>query len=300
MIRAGSERATTLIWPSPRLWIVRALVFLVLLALAAGCTGKDNAAGAVPDAIQQLAGPSEEELARTPGILQGIVHTPGLSPIAGAHVAEARLGTNVTTDAAGYFQMSGLVTGEHLLIVSAPDHVTRSLLVNTQNGTTLEVNVSLTAAPRLDPYVETRELQGFLTCAALVNGEAHDCASADPNHRDVFEFELGNDGRLVVLELQWDATSTPAGSTMSLAVETVGYGAQDVDLGNATGSGYARVVVPETIMAKYYPEGGLMRARVALAPSEAPVSFTAQTQFVVYVSTFYHEPGPAEFTVITA
>lgn len=274
---------------------------LLALALAAGCTGEGGDAqegGALTEAVSQLTGPSDEELARTPGVLQGIVHSSALEPIAGASVAEARLGFNATTDAAGYFQLPGLVSGEHLLTVTAAGFATRSVTVNARNGTTLDVNISLEPAPPLEPYVETRELAGFLACAALVQGERPDCAAADPNHRDSFEFELSDDGKLAVIELVWDASSTPAGSEMNLLAETVGYGAQDVELGNATGAGYARVVVPQLVMEKYYPEGGLMRALVSLATGDAPVALSAQTEFTVYVSVFYHEAGSDAFSVV--
>lgn len=276
---------------------MRAMALLLALAFVAGCTGKESEAP-LADAVSALTGPSEEELARMPGVLHGIVHTPELAPIGGASVTEARVGLNATTDAAGYFELSGLVTGEHLLHVAAPGYVTRSVLIQARNGTTLEVNVSLELAPPSTPYVETRELQGFLGCAALVAGEARDCASADPNHRDIFEFELSSEGKTVVLELVWDAASTPAAPDWTLFAETVGYGAQDLDLGNATGSGYARIVVPQQVMEKYYPEGGLMRTIVSLAEGEAPASLALQTEFVVYVTVFYHEAGDEAFTIV--
>ncbi|HET6403941.1 MAG TPA: carboxypeptidase regulatory-like domain-containing protein [Candidatus Thermoplasmatota archaeon] len=276
---------------------MRAFPLLVALALVAGCTGAEEERP-LASAVSQLAGPSEEELARTPGVLQGIVHTPALVPIFGARVTEERLGLAATSDAAGFFRLEGLVTGAHLLTVAAEGHLTRSITVNTRNGTTLEVNVSLQPAPPSEGYVETRELQGFLGCAALVAGRSHDCASADANHRDIFEFELADDAKLAVLELSWDASATPAAPRMTLFAETVGYGAQDLDLGNATGSGYARIVVPQAVMEKYYPEGGLMRATVSLAEGDAPAALAVQAKFVVYVSVFYHQPGDEAFSII--
>lgn len=278
---------------------MRPIPLLVALALLAGCTGTGGEEeGALSEAVSQLTGPSEEELARTPGVLQGIVHTPGLTPIFAARVTEVRLGLNATTDVAGFFRMPGLVTGEHLLTITAEGHTTRSITVNARNGTTMEVNVSLEPAPPSEPYVETRELQGFLACATLVAGEARDCASADPNHRDIFEFELSDEGKLVVLELVWDVASTPTATHMTLTVETVGYGAQDLDLGNATGSGYARIVVPQEVMEKYYSEGGLMRASVSLAQGDTPAAAAVQADFVVYATVFYHEPGDPAYSII--
>lgn len=276
---------------------MRVLAAVLGLAILAGCTGANEDANPIPEAIAELAGPSEEELARTPGVLEGVVHTEALAPIVGANVTDARLGLSALTDAAGFFRLPGLVTGEHLLTVSAANYATRSMIVNAKNGTTVEVNISLAFAPPSEPFVETRELQGFLSCAALVNGEARDCASADPNHRDIFEFELAPDGKMVVLELEWDASSTPTAPEMTLSVETVGYGAQDIELGNATGSGHARILVPQGVMEKFYPEGGLMRATVTLAQGDAPAALAVQSEFVVYVTTFYHKAGPGDFSL---
>jgi len=280
---------------------MRAFAVLVALAVLAGCAGNgaDGEREVVPQAVQALAGPSAEELARTPGVLAGLVHTRALSPIAGARIEDARSGLNATTDAAGLFRLEGLVAGEHMLHIAAEGYLPKSVLFAARNGTTLEVNISLDPAPSTAPYVETRELAGFLACAIVLAGEARDCASADPNHRDVFEFELAGKGQLTILELVYDTEDAPAGSALTLAVETVGYGAQDVDLGNATGEGYARIVVPTSVLDKYYPEGGLMRASVALAAGgAAPITAAAQLRFTVYVSTFYHEAGDEAYSIV--
>lgn len=282
---------------------MRALPLLLALALAAGCVGKGDgseSAASVSDSIAALAGPSEAELAATAGVLQGVVHTAALEPIANATLLEPRLSLQAVTDASGAFSLPGLVTGEHLLTISAPGYVTRSVTVTMRNGTTLTVDVLLARAPSTVPYAETRELKGFLACSILVADEARDCASADPNHRDAFEFEIGASGKSAVLELTWDPASAPAAKRMRLLVETVGYGAQDIELGNATGEGYARIEVSQAIMEKYYPEGGVMRALVSLAPSDAPASVAAQVSFIVYATTFYHMAGPSGYTVVSS
>lgn len=271
-------------------------LLVALGVLAAGCVGTEEAP-ALEAATDLVTGPSAEEIARTPGVLQGLVLTPSLAPIAGARVAFLRQGGAATTDASGFFRLEGATTGQHLLAVSADGYTNRTVLANARNGTIMEVNVTLVPAPSRDPYQETRELQGFLACGVLVPGhDGLDCASADPNHRDVFEFDVAPHGKQVVLELVWSVEDNPGARTLRLSAETVGYGAEDIDLGNATGEGHVRVAVAREVMEKFYPEGGLLRARVALtAEGTPPVGLAAQTRFTLYVTTFYHEPGPADY-----
>ena len=79
----------------------------------------------------------------------------------------------------------------------------------------------------------------------------------------------------------------------------MGYGASDLDLGNVTGEGYARLVVPPAAMEKYYTEGGMMRGVVALADDGSPpAGFAFQTKFTLYVTMFYVQPGPEGFSVV--
>lgn len=272
---------------------MRVLIVLAALALVAGCVGQD-AEGPAEDAsvLPAVAQPPPQT------VLEGVVHDAGLVPIAGAKVDIVRAGLTATSDATGVFRFEPIGAGEHMLTIAAERYRTKTVVALAQEAVRVSIDVTLDPAPPSDPFVETRELQGFLSCALLVEGEARDCASADDNHRDVFEFELMPDAKGVVLELAWDTADTPAATSMTLWAETVGYGAQDLDLGNATGEGYARVGVPPAALEKYYPEGGLVRARVALAPGDAPASAALQARFVVYVTVFYHEPGPDAFSVV--
>lgn len=273
---------------------MRALAWPLLAALLlAGCAKEE---APLTEAVAAVVGPSAEELARMPGALQGIVHTPALEPVPNATLRIARENRTAVTDAVGHFRFDDLPAGQHLVTVEAAGFATRSVLAAARNGTVLEVEILLEPTGSMEPYAETRELAGFLSCSLRAAGASHDCASADPNHRDIFEFELQPEGKLVVLELAWDAEANPTAPELTLAAETVGYGAQDMDLGNATGAGRVRLVVPTEVLEKYYPEGGIMRAHVSLPPSSAP-TLAAQTRFVVYVTTFYHEAGPEDFTL---
>lgn len=279
---------------------------LALSALAAGCTGQGDEGGAAQQAARLLdTGPTAEELARTPGSIEGIVHTVALKPIGGAAVRLVRENVTATTDAGGFFRFADLATTSYLVEASAEGYVTRTVVASVRNGTVLELNVTLDEAIVVLPYKETRELAGFLSCGARVappgaEEMGADCAAADPNHRDRFEFDVAADGKLVVIELAWDVAQSPGVPRLRLHAETVGYGAMDEDLGVASGEGYARLVVPQSVMEKYYPEGGRLRATVSMAPDEAtpPAEAAARTEFSVYVTTFYVEAGAEDFTVI--
>lgn len=280
---------------------MRASALLVVVAIAlAGCA-KPAAPAPVEDIVSAVAGPSAEELARTPGTLAGIVRTAALEPIANATLTVPRESRTVTTNEAGLFRIEALPPGEHMVTIAAKGFVTRSLTAAVRNGTLSEVDIVLERAGSTEPYHETIELAGFLSCSARaatpMGEELRDCASADPNHRDAFEFEVGEKAKQVVVELVWTPDDNPAGKRLTLFLETAGYGALDLDLGNATGEGYAAVRAPVDVVARYYPEGGLMRARVELTPTE-PVAIAAQARFTVYVTAFYHEPAPEGFSVL--
>lgn len=281
-----------------------ALLLLAIL-LMAGCVGREEAPAPLEQAASAVLGPSPEELARTPGSIAGLVTSDNLQPVAGALVTLVREERSTTTDAAGLFRLEGLATGEHLLQVSAEGHAPRSVTALARNGTVTDLNVTLQRVAPPEPFAQTHEFGGLLACGlrveAPVGTQERDCASADPNHRDVFEFPLLEDGREVVLELAWDAETNPGARRLRLSAETVGYGAEDLDLGNVTGEGYARLAVPLAVMEKFYPEGGLMRARVALAADgEAPVGAALQQTFTLYVTAFYHGSAPAGYSVLGA
>lgn len=270
-----------------------------LVLATAGCTAKKDTA--VSEAVEVLdLGPSAEELARTPGVLRGVVTSNSLSPIAGARLAIERLALSATTDATGAYVFPAVPAGEQEIVATAEGYVTRTVRIAVANGTTLEMDLTLLPAPSLEPFAEVRELKGFLSCGVLARpptGEERlDCAAADPNHRDAFEVAFGDDAQGAVFELVWDAEANPAAATLRLIVETVGYGSLDMELGNATGSGKADVVVPIEPMKKYYPEGGLMRARILLEGE--PAAAALQTTYTLYVTGFYHGPATEGYTAL--
>lgn len=280
------------------------VLLVALSALAAGCTGSEDGSVAQQAARAIDPGPTAAELAAMPGSIEGVVHTVALTPIAGATVRLVRENLSTSTNEAGGFRFEALATTSYLVEASADGFVTRTVSASVRNGTVLELNITLEDAVVVAPHQETRELRGLLSCGVRVHAaeadHGADCAAADPNHRDRFEFDLMPEGKLLVLELVWDLEQSPGVPKLRLLVETVGYGAMDEVFGVTTGEGYARVVVPTDAMEKYYPEGGRARAVVMMAPDEAspPAEAALRTEFALYVTSFYVESGPEDFSVL--
>lgn len=279
---------------------------LVLALIATGCVGKDDGGdpNALESAVAKVTGPTDEELRRTPGSIEGLVLTPDVAPIAGATVTLLRENVTTTTDGGGFFRFSGLANGAYLVSASAEGHRTRTAQATATNGTVYVINLTLEPAPVPTPFVEQRELEGFLSCGLVADAadarHRPACAAADPNHRDTFEVDLLPGGQTVVLELVWDTEANPGAQRLSLHAETVGYGAMDQDLGEIVGEGYARLEIPTPIMEKYYPEGGRYRVKVTLDTiGDAPVGAAIQTSFTVIASAFHHEAAPSGFTALS-
>lgn len=281
--------------------MARALALLVLALVAAGCVGSD--AASVGSAVDRLTGPTEEELRATPGSIEGLVLTPSLAPIPGARVTLLRENVSTTTDGGGFFRFASLANGAYLVAAEAEGYEARAAQATATNGTVFELNLTLAPSPRLDPFVEERELAGLLACGVETDTpegrRSLACSGADPNHRDRFEVDLLPDAQGLVVELVWDAEGNPGASRLVLELETVGYGALDESLGAAQGEGgYARLEVDPALLAKYYPEGGRYRAIVRLAPGDPPsVAYAFGTPFTLYASAFHHAPAPAGHAV---
>lgn len=274
---------------------------LVLLALlVAGCTSQPSQPSAAQQAVSALRGSQPEPPL---GSIDGVVLSPSLEPVVLARVTLMRENVSTRTDAAGAFHFMELRASTYLLSVEAEGFVTRSFYANTMNGAATAVNVTLERAPKKEPFFETRELAGFLSCGLDVTTpavpERVDCASADANHRDSFEIGVGPDLRMVVLELVWSVKDNPGASRLGLSAKTLGFGASDASLGNVTGAGYARIVVSSDIASKYYTDGGSLRASIRLVSDGSPPAEAAlQTKFTLYATAFYVSAGPADFTVI--
>lgn len=254
---------------------------------------------AVQQALEAVSGPS---VAASAGSIEGLVVSPSLAPIVSARVTLLRENISTRSDASGAFKFADLKPGSYLIAAEAVDYKTRTIVASATNGTITELTLTLEPSPRVEPYQETRELKGLVSCGLVASTPARearaDCAAADPNYRDSFEFSVNPGGMMLVAELVWSVDDNPGASSLRFLLETVGYGANDLELGNLTATGgYARIVVSPSVMEKYYSEGGTMRASVALVGDASP-SLAVQTSFTVFETAFYVAPGADDFSVV--
>lgn len=286
-----------------RLWPI------VLAAFLAGCvndaflpTSTDPPGSVEPGDLApgQLVDP------KTPGQLKGVVTNEALVPIKGANVTLLASNKTFLTQEDGAFKFTELPNGRLLAYAQAEGFFGKTQAATIRNGTIVTLDFRLAAIPVVEPYAESIEFGGLISCDGmflLPSGvqEVH-CGTADPNDARVFETDVKAAVKAIVVEVKWDAAS-PGTRALRARLETVGFGASDTVLANATGPSVLRLEVPRPPLEKYYPGGGTVRVVVGPAPSvsdeeaELDAGLAVQQQFTVVLTAFYHEGAPDGFSV---
>lgn len=277
-------------------------------------------AGCVNDAFSPLGGerpaaqdapadlpPGELPDRSTPGQLKGVVTSEALVPLRGANVTLLSLNRTILTGEDGAFHFAGLPNGRTLVYAQAAGHFGKTQAATIRNGTVVTLDFRLTPLPVVEPYHESVELAGLIACDGVAIGptgkqEVH-CGSADPNDKRVLEMEIGPKAKSIIVEVVWTPV-VPTAKALRFRLETVGFGASDAVLANATGPSVLRLEIASPSLEKYYPGGGTVRVVADPAPSIAgeesgtDAGFAAQQTFTVYLTTFYHAPAEPGFSVL--
>lgn len=275
----------------------RTVATLLILALAAGCTGKAPA--------PLSGGPSE---AATTAPLQGWVFDPAQDPIPNTNVSLYGTNQSVLTSEDGRYAFQKVPRGTPLvLIAEAKGFLTSSKSITVPEAEAATLNFTLDPVPVKEPRRTITELPGFLSCQAFFVADQeetrHECGSTDTNNKPRRDFTLQEDVAGIVLELVWEK-GTPLAETLNLTVETVGAGDQDTILSAAVGPSPLKAQVSEQAARRFYSQGGIARVIVSAGaePDEdeasVGISVAAQQGFVVYASIFYVAPPPTTYTAL--
>ncbi len=272
-----------------------------LLAGFAGCLGSNSDAEESTDDSGVNA--TEEDIRNT---LEGWIQDGELLPLAGAAIDIPSLGANRVSNADGQYRFVNLPVGEHLVTVTMAGYDTASQRALLREGFSTVLNFSLEKAPDAVPHDEILPFIGQVSCDLFLGSDPETatrqaCGDVDPNNAPSHEFEFGPGGAQVQLETFWDPT-TKLASNLTIKVETVGFGHQDVVFAHQAGSPGMKVIIGQANMEKYYANGGRVRVTLGGGPSitgdeaEADVGFAFQQRFEIDFTVFYVQPGPLDYT----
>lgn len=282
------------------------LVILIVLGTAlAGCADK-----AKPVATAE---PTEDPYALGEGVtnvLQGRVLAPDETPLASVMVELISLKLNVTTNDAGEYKFESLEPRDYLVVATRDGYRTKTQRAIIEDGKIFELNFKLDERPLTAPYNEVQTWTGMLACQAAYASSPdvtthQNCGEALEGVNDDWEeFTFSPGGAQLVIEAFWQSTQS-ASTQLCLTSESVGFGHQDLIFGEVCGESGLKLPISQTMMSKYYPQGGTVRVQMSAAtgalgqPDSYDVGFAVQQEFDIFVTIFYIEPGPPNYSAMS-
>lgn len=268
--------------------------------LLAGCAGSD---GEAQDGTKDP-GANEE----VTNAIEGTVLGDDQLPLEMAKVEILSLNVSIQTNSEGSYRFTNLAPRDYLVVASKDGYRTLTQRAIVKDQSIHQLDFVLDAKPLLEPSRETLDHVGLILCKAVYGTdpeamEHHDCGEAgepannDPDH----EFQIGPNAAQILVEAFWEPT-TEGSKHLTLTVESVGFGHQDLVFSSISGPSGIRVTIPQSIVEKYYPEGGALRTIMAAGPSitgdeaGADAGIALNQGFTFYVTVFYIEPGPPGFS----
>jgi carboxypeptidase family protein len=275
----------------------RLLLALAVAALLSGCTQSTTS-----KANTSSAGDIERPA------LEGWIMDPSQLALAGVQLRIEAANASATSGPDGHYAFAALPTDAPLVVVAeAPGYKPLSKSVTLAPETSLLLNFTLEPVPVKVPRVDMVPKKGLIACQAAVvlmgDEQRYDCGGNDPNNAPRVEFTVGPDTAGVVLELVWEP-STAAADNLNLTVETVGLGDQDQVLASTVGQSVLRAQINSFQAARFYSQGGTVRATVMAGTnpdeeeSTAGASVPFQQAFDLYVSVFYVEGPSPTYTAL--
>lgn len=280
------------------------LASTLLLGLLAGCTsGSERTA---EDAAKE---PSPSLPGEGGGTLAGFVLDDALNPLEGVAVTNENTNATVSTDLTGAYAFEGLAPTVYRLRFDLRGFVGVLKRVNVVSSQTNWANVTLAALPRGEAHREEYDFQGFLECNhSLVPSPTGgyppgNCVPSrlvaldttpNSNTKQVFVFPAGRDAVEVLVEMVWEADDLPFAGKLRVVVEENGTSLQ----GGRTYMSYegpspARIELRPPVL-DAVPV--LLQTRTEVTEQEPGLAF--QQPFTVYVTVFYVEPMPEDYSRI--
>lgn len=255
-----------------------ALVLVVLLvASLAGCGAKPPPTTTSPS-VQPT------------GRIEGRVLDDAQAVIPGAEVRVLLTDLLVTTDEEGYYVFPAAPAGPVRVVASADDHTSQ-----TKNGVLsskgkLTLNFVIAPIATVKPYTDPRQFSGTIVCG-LPQGVACPSDPMTPTEEaGPFRFEVAPGLSGIVFELEWESPAANVNEQLAFDVQAASSAGCGARYNGASGTSILRLVVLEG-----FPISGGHQCVFVSSPSD---SATAQQEYTMHYTLFYHEPPPEGFTAL--
>jgi hypothetical protein len=223
----------------------------------------------------------------TTGLLQGVVLDDGGFGLQGANVRLLLTEHNTTTDAGGAFVFDGAPAGSQRLVASLDGHATATRNVFVPPAGVLIIQVHLSPAPRIEPYHRTIFDNGRVACGLP---QGIDCTGTLPESDTTFHFEVEPHLAGMIVELTW----VPAASAVAQSLAFDVLAATESACGTRYAGQQGQAPVRLEVSAGFPITGG--HQCVVVRPTQE--ASTIQQDYTIYVSLFYRQAPPADFTAV--
>lgn len=280
------------------------LTLLLVAVSASGCIG--GGGGDSDEArLTNDPGPTQsgEDIRNA---LEGwVLNAEGLG-VAEATVTLINAGDATTTTAQGRYQFVNLAPGDHLVSAQKSGFLSLTQRAFVRDGYNMILNFTLEDAPTQTPYDTLETETGQVSCYTYLGTDPEtaskqDCGEVDPNNKASHVFDIAPGAAQLQIQGYWTPTTTLA-QHLTMRVETVGFGHQDVVFADAVGASGVKVFVNQVNMDKFYTNGGQLRVTMYAGPSiagdESPADVGAAIMqgFEIDLTTFFVEPGPSNYS----
>lgn len=290
-----------------------ALAALGLALALAGCTGTH-----APAPTASCDGATPTAACATGMTILGLVQDESFAPIAGANVALRLTNHTATTDAGGLFTFTGLVLSPYVVDVLAAGYANATLTAEPRQNVSLTFILSSPTQAIPDPVV--LHFAGKFDCAleALIISPSCDSATDEAGlsiFEDISTFDFGlNPGwATVVVDVDFEEHQGIDGLRVTVqgksdadkvaAYEQYGrfHGSDPFTFRIEPNQAYADGTSPvpanaTSLQLEVYPQGHGWHAG-GVSPFLG-VGAAPSVQFDVYVTIFYVQPAPADYTLL--
>lgn len=250
---------------------VLVVVFLVAAGLA-GCFGDG-------DDDQATQGPE-------PGVVEGRVLEDVGTPIAEATVRVLLTNHTAQTANDGSFRFPDVAPGPVVVVASKEGFSSQTLRGNLSEGGQVRLEFELTQAPTVTPREETLIFDGEVPCG-LPGGLG--CGPAAEGELPRHHFEVAMGLRAMVYELVWEPPTEGVATSLRVDAAAATEAACGETYASATGPSVLRLPVEQG-----FPIAGGHQCALVFPGDDA----TAQQEYTLYVTLFYHGDVPDGFTAV--